>query len=577
MSRNGLGNFNASDIIRRNQERMLQVAKMRNDYAKQQSLTIQSLQSGRSGGGPITSQFIPKMKQAAATALTVEEYTTILNGIITELGGGQTGGGGGGGGGGYTPTGEPSILYSLPYIVQGIVLDTAANRIILTYDLSNNQYYIYKVLSNDASGNLTQLVLDNKVAISASSRNKNMFLEKTLNNNYYIASYSIISAHQFPTIVQYDSNFNYVRTKVIHDASGTIMTEGGINNLITVGNTIFCSGWFNNATINSAYTIDSATFPASSQTNRYVPFFVKLDSSLNVTWAGSIIPQNPNSYGSACVADSQGNIYASVKVEGGSDIISDTWSIKSGNTTSASVTQTAQSIIAKYDSSNTYLLSEQLIAKGFYSIGDQLGMQMFVDANDNIFVSYNIQFVDNSTNYTENFGNGISLTFNRTTSIYNAVIIKLDSNLVPQAAWQLQTPSNFYKFYIKSVSFDPQGNLLVNTAYTTGGQAGVTITDNHGNTIAITSTSSGFQNGMDISLSNDLTTVKWYFDIQNIKTDEAINYGFYMNNGKLLVDSTNNKLIKIDERSNTGVVSVATGLSLPISSGTNTSFLIEYS
>ena len=274
MSRNGIGNFNASDIIRRNQERMLMVAKMRNDYAKQQSLTIQPLQSGQAGGGPISAQFIPKMRQAAATALTVEEYTLILNGIITELGGGQTGGGGGGGGG-YAPTGTPSVLYSLPYIVQGIVLDTAANRIILTYDLSNNQYYIYKTISNDPSGNLTQMVLDNKVAISAASRNKNMFLEKTLNNNYYIASYSIISTRQYPTIVQYDSNFNYVSTKVIRDASGTIMTKGGINNLITVGNTIFCSGWFTNDTTNASYTIDSAIFPASSQTQRFVPFFIK--------------------------------------------------------------------------------------------------------------------------------------------------------------------------------------------------------------------------------------------------------------------------------------------------------------
>jgi hypothetical protein len=97
------------------------------------------------------------------------------------------------------------------------------------------------------------------------------------------------------------------------------MTSGGINNLITVGNTIFCSGWFTNDTTNASYTIDSAIFPASSQTQRFVPFFIKLDSSLNVTWAGSIIPSGPNSYGSACVADSQGNIYASVKVEGAGD------------------------------------------------------------------------------------------------------------------------------------------------------------------------------------------------------------------------------------------------------------------
>jgi hypothetical protein len=576
MSRNGIGNFNASDIIRRNQERMLMVAKMRNDYAKQQSLTIQPLQSGQAGGGPISAQFIPKMRQAAATALTVEEYTTILNGIITELGGGQTGGGGGGGG--YSPTGEPSVLYSLPYIVQGIVLDATSNRIILTYDLSNNQYYIYKTLSNDPSGNLTQMVLDNKILISASSKNKNMFLEKTTANNYYIASYSIISTRQYPTIVQYDSNFNYVSTKVIRDASGTIMTEGGINNLITVGTTIFCSGWFNNTITNSSYSIDSAIFPASSQTNRYVPFFIKLDSSLNALWAGTIIPQNPNSYGSACVADSQGNIYASVKVEGAGDTFADAWAIKTGNTTSASVTQAAQSIIAKYDSSNTYLINKQLIVGGFYSIGEQLGMQMFVDASDNIFVSYNIQFVNNTTNYTDNLGNSVSLTFNRATkSIYNAVIIKLNTSLVPQAAWQLEMPSNFYNLYIKSISFDPVGNLLVNAAYTTGNQAGVTIADNHGNNISLTATGSGFQNGMDISLSNDLTTVNWYFDISGIKTDEAMNVGFYRNNGKLIVDSTNNKLIKIDERTNTSIVSVSAGLSLPISSGTNTSFLIEYS
>ena len=578
MSQNGLGNFNASDIIRRNQERMLQVAKMRNDYAKQQSLTIQPLQSGRSGGGPISAQFIPKMRQAAATALTVEEYTTILNGIITELGGGQTGGGGGGGGGGgYAPTGVPSVLYSLLYIVQGIVLDSSANRIILSYDISNNQYYIYRTLSNDPSGNLTQMVVDNKIKISVLSRNKNMFLEKTANNNYYIASYSTISSKQFPTIVQYDSNFNYVRTKVIRDASGTIMTEGGINNMITVGNNIFCSGWFNNNSgINSAYIIDSAIFPASSQIFRYTPFFIKLDSLLNATWAGSIIPATANCYGSACVSDSEGNIYASVVIEGGSQ--GQIWTIKSGNTTSATLSQTGNSFIAKYDSSNTYLLSKQLFVKGFFSVGDHLGMQMFVDTSDNIFVAYNIQFVENvPTDYTENFGNGVSLTFNcATKSVYNAVIIKLDTSLVPQAAWQIQMPSNVYNFYIKSVSFDPAGNLLINTGYTTSGGGNATITDNHGNSISLIATGSGFQNGMDISLSNDLTTVNWYFNIENIKTDEAMDNGYYRNNGKIIVDSTNNKLIKIDERSNTAIVSVAAGLSLPISTGNNTSFLIEY-
>ncbi len=578
MSRNGIGNFNASDIIRRNQERMLMVAKMRNDYAKQQSLTIQPLQSGRSGGGPITSQFIPKMKQTAATALTVDEYFTILNGIITELGGGTDASGGGGGGGGYTPTGEPSVLYSLPYIVQGIVLDAQSNRIILTYDLSNNQYYIYKVLSTDPSGNLTQMVVDNKLLIN-NANNMTMFINKIpTNNNYYLANYSTISSHPFPTIVQYDSNFNYVTTKVIRDSSGVIMLEGGITACIESYNNLYCAGWFRNNS-SSAYILDDTIFPSPyNGSGRFTPFFAKLDSNLRVKWVGLITPHLPNSLGSTCIGDSQGNIYLGAKVQGGSDLFyGDVWDIRSGNSIDATVSQTAQTIIAKYTSSNVYSISKQLIAPGFYSYGDTLGMQFFVDSNDNLFVAYNTQFTDNSTNITENYDNGISITFHRTTTLYNALIYKLNSNLEVQAVWQLEMPSNLYRLYIKSVAFDFSGNLLINTAYTTNGQVDATITDNHGNSVVLKQTNGGNRNAMDISLSNDLSTINWYFNIENINTDTQISNGYYKNNGQIIVDTTNNKLIKIDERANTGTVTVATGLTLPISSGINTSYLIEYS
>lgn len=580
MSRNGIGNFNASDVIRRNQERMLAVAKLRNDNAKQQLETLRGLQSGLAGGKPITSLIIPAMKEAALT-LTIAEY----NQIVAEF----TSGGSGGepvqapasapAPTVYVPQGTPARVFSLPYTVQGIVLDAAGDRIILTYDTTTNTYYIYKVLFSNASGAAVYQIDGNDVAAGGGNKNLNLFLTKNSNNNYYIGGYQLQSGNPYPTIIRYDSLFQRKTAKVLRDANNTVMKSGGINCLVATGENIFCSGWYSTNNPSSSFLIDSALMPAPvGGAGRITPFFGKFDDALTPQWFTTIAPETANALGSGSTIDSQGNVYASVAIGTGPDNLTTKWVIRSSSNPETTLFTPAQHVIVKFTSLGAVDISAQFFPYGYNSFGYQYGSQLFVDASDNIFIAYSIEFVVNTSNIQINFGNGVIADFNRNSkSRNNFVILKLNSSLVAQAIYQLEMPSDSYKMWPKSVTFDASNNLLVNAGYKTNGQITTTIRDNHGNDITLSRTISGSDiNEMDLLISNDLTTVKWYYNISGINTDSAYVDGYYRNNGSLIVDNINNRLIKIDERANTGTVTVAAGLTLPASTGIQKSFMVEY-
>ncbi len=592
MSRNGLGNFNASDVIRRNQQRMLAIAKLRNDYAREQLETVNGLQSGLAGGKPITSLIIPAMKEAAIT-LTLAEYNDIMNSLT-----------GGGAGGGdivvsssapaaeefYTPEGTPGRVFSLPYTVQCILLDSAGDRIILTYDINGNTYYIYKVTFSDASGTPVQQATGTEVQLGAAQRsNYTMYFVKNNNLNYYIGGHTSVAggASPFPVISKYNSSFVLQTTKIIRDASGTIMKYGGIDNLVTVGSNVYCSGWFAGKDVAPYnFVIDGVTFPdAKDNNNRFTPFFGKFNDSLIAQWFTRIAPGNTNAAGAGCAVDSSGNVYASVAIQNNGDIYQtgDNWYIKTGAGSETTIPKTGDFIIVKLDESGQIVANCQYLPKQYSSIGEQAGSQLFIDANNNIFVAHHVQFGNNASDITLDFGNGVTAEFHRASkTLNNFVILKLNTDLVPQAIYHLEMPariggSDYYNMWPKSITFDGNGNLLVNAAYITGTAGDATITDNHGNNVKLYATGNGNINAIDLLITNDLTHVEWSFSINGIRTDTAVaSYPYYKNNGALIVDNTNNRLIKVDERANSSTVTVADGLELPAVSGIQKSFLVEY-
>jgi hypothetical protein len=596
MSRNGLGNFNASDVIRRNQQRMLAVAKLRNDYARQQLETVNGLQSGLAGGKPITSLIIPAMKEAAIT-LTLAEYNNIMNSL--------TGGGAGGedivvSSGApaaeefYTPEGTPGRVFSLPYTVQGILLDSAGDRIILTYDITGNTYYIYKVTFSDASGTPVQQATGTEVQLGGNGRVYSIRFVKNILNNYFVGGHTVAlppNSLRFATITKYNSSFELQTTMVIRDAAETAMKFSAIDDLVTVGSNIYCSGLYGQQST-ADFLIDGVTFPAADQGGgRITPFFCKFDDTLAPQWFTRIAPSDANAGGAGFTVDSNGNVYGSVLVigEGDSAVAAGSWRVKTGAGSQTVITKTGEHIIVKLTDAGAIENSLQVWPYGFSSVGNDMGAQLFIDASNNIFAAYNIIFTKDilsgpgvTTDITIDFGNGVSSTFHRLTrTVRNFVILKLNTDLVPQAIYHLEMPariggSDYYNMWPKSITFDGNGNLLVNAAYTTSAAGNATITDNHGNDITLYATGSGNINAIDLLITNDLTTVNWTFPINGIRTDSVFGDSFYKNNGALIVDNTNNRLIKVDERANSSTVTVADGLDLPAVSGIQKSFLVEY-
>jgi hypothetical protein len=577
--------YDASDVTRRNWGKTVVTYKTQNEFDKQNSLTVRGVQNGTPGAQPVPFSLVPYLYEASQSQLyTVPQFTQIVGGILADYDRkyrvrNTTD---------FSPTGAVGGIFSIPYYVQAIDFNSNGDRIVLSYDFTNRVYHIYKIPYDDPSGvpifdaSGTDLLMKNDPNDPYTTYIK--MLSFTANDDFtefYVGGYTDVGGLGYPFIKRFDEELNLISTKRIYDASGSALLKGSFSYVLSLNGNLYTAGFCVN---NTDFTIDGVTWPKAKVYNSATsPFFCKMNYNMNVLWATIIKYADANACASNCAALSTGELVAPITFDQGGNFESGVqWYIKEGGLTERYISATGNIMVAKLNSSTGIVTQTvQFELKGGSYFGGARGLQVFVDSNDNIFVSVN--FYNSNPPYgpgptfipyTLNFGNGITTTI---TSEVVCYIVKFNNNLVAQAVFNMALPAQAggvpYRFYNKYVSFDPAGNLNINASYTTGGYDPITI-----NTMLLPKTSDYYYNSISYSLSNDLTTVNWYNVIENIKTDVALKPGdqYYRNAGILKVDTLNQQLIKVDERANTVTVTAAPGATLPAVSGINNSFLIFY-
>jgi hypothetical protein len=586
--------YDASDVTRRNWGKTVVFYKTQNEFDKQNGLTVRGVQNGIPGAQPVSFSLIPYLYEASQSQLyTVQQFTQIVAGIQADYDRkyrvrNTTD---------FAPTGAVGGIFSVPHIVQGIDFNSNGDRIVLSYDFTNMVYHIYKIPYDDPSGVPVIDSSGEEFLMKYASQNPyNTFvtiMPFTANDTFtgfYIAGYTsypfppVLNVTQgFPYIRRFGEELNIVESKRIYDAIGNKLTNGSFAFILSLNGYLYATGF---AAATGDFTIDGITWPYCPGNT---PFICKLDYNMNLQWVTRIKPGTSNSCASVCAALSNGDLIAPITVDQGGAWgpgSGQSWSIQTGGATPTTFDKLANTLIARLDTTTGQVTNYiELLPVAINYIGGARGLQVFVDNNDNIFLSITGQY--NDIPYTPtppypfipqtyNFGNGVSTTVN---SSCICLIIKYNSNLVAQAVFNMDMPPVLsgqyiypYQFYNKFISFDPAGNLNINASYTTSNYANITV-----NTMVLPNTNGDLYNTVSYSVSNDLSTVNWYNVIEGIRTDEAIPaYIYYRNGGILKVDTLNQQLIKVDERANIGQITAAPGATLPAVSGDNKSFLIYY-
>jgi len=582
--------YDASDVTRRTWGKTVVMYKTQNEFDKQNELTVRGVQNGTPGAQPVPFSLVPYLYEASQSQLyTVPQFTQIVAGIQADYDRkyrvrNTTD---------FAPTGAVGGIFSVPHIVQGIDFNTNGDRIVCSYDFTNMVYHIYKILYDDPTGTP---VIDASGDDFLMKYNANSpyngyvtILPFTSNDTFtafYVAGYtaypwanypsapitSPVTDQGFPFIRRYDEDLTRDGSRRFYDPVGGKMTWGAFAYLVSLNSALYATG---TNVVTGDFTIDGITWPAS---NGLSPFVCKMNYDMDILWVTRIKPGTSNSCGSICTALSNGDLIAPITTDqGGNWFAGQQWYIKEGASSEYTIDLSANILLTRLSATTGVVLATtQFNRIGLNYFGSSLGLQTFVDKDDNIFVCIN-GYMNSSpypyVNQTINFGNGVIATI---TNEVVCVIAKFNSNLVAQSAFvmALPTPQNGdvpYRFYNKYVSFDPAGNLNINAAYTTGGYATITV-----NSIELASTAGYDYNTVSYSLTNDLSTVNWSNIIENIKTDSAGIYGYYRNGGILKVDTLNQQLIKVDERDNDVTVEAAEGITLGPVSGIDKSFLIYY-
>lgn len=591
--------YDASDVTRRNWGKTVVFYKTQNEFDKQNSLTVRGVQNGTPGAQPVPFSLVPYLYEASQSQLyTVPQFTQIVAGIQADYDRkyrvrNTTS---------YTPTGAVGGIFSVPYIVQGIDFNSNGDRIVCSYDFDNMEYHIYKIPYDDPSGVPVIDASGSDFLMKYNARNPYngyvTILPFTGNDTFtefYIAGYTSVPwppvldvTQGFPFIRRFNEELQTVGSRMFN--VGTI-TNGSFAFLLSLNGYLYATGFVNTT---ADFSIDGITWPYSSGLS---PFVCKMDYDMNLQWVTRIKPSTSNSCGSVCSALSNGDLIAPFTIDTGGDLQpGNVWNVKNGGETAYTIDMSGNILLARMSAANgEILMSAQCSTFGINYRGGSLGLQTFVDKNDNIFLAINGTInIDNRyvppyppfliNPMLLDLGNGVS-TYIDTPNI--CIIVKYDSNLIPQAVFNMNVPKipgsrsppvndNFpYIFYNKYISFDPVGNLNINASYTTSGYDGITV-----NTMVLPNTGVGgtYYNSVSYSLSNDLSTINWYNILENIKTDNgsAIGYQYYRNGGILKVDTLNQQLIKVDERNNSVTVTAAPDATLPPVSGINKSFLIFY-
>ncbi len=582
--------YDASDVTRRNWGKTVVTYKTQNEFDKQNGLTVRGVQNGTPGAQPIPFSLVPYLYEASQSQLyTVPQFTQIVSGIQADYDRkyrvrNTTD---------FSPTGAVGGIFSVPYIVQGVDFNSNGDRIVCSYDFTNMVYHLYKFSYDDPSGTIMTDVSGDEFLMKYNAVNPYngyvTILPFTGNDTFtefYIAGYTCSPWSNYPSapttgnpnqgfpyMRRFNENLSRKATKRFYDAVGGKMTWGAFSYIVSLNSSLYCTGV---QSVTGDFTIDGVTWPYNSGLS---PFVCKLDYDMNVKWVTTIKPGTSNSCGSVCTATSNGDLIASFTTDqGGNWLSGQVWNIKEGANTLRTLDLSGNIILTRISSTNgTISTTTQFNRLGLNYYGGANGLQVFVDNNDNIFVSIN--GLQNSSPYpyvnqTIDFGNGV--VSNITNEIV-CVIVKFNSDFVAQSAFTMAFPSRSYgipyRFYNKYISFDPAGNLNINAAYTTGGDPAITI-----NGMLLPGTSGYDYNTVSYNVSNDLTTVNWYNVIPNIKTDNELtsSYNYYRNGGILKVDTLNQQLIKVDERNNNVEVEAAEGITLGAVSGINKSFLIYY-
>ena len=601
--------YDASDVTRRTWGKTVVMYKTQNEFDKQNGLTIRGIQSGTPGGQPVPFSIIPYLYEASQSQLyTVPQFTQIVEGIQADYDRkyrvrNTTD---------FAPTGAVGGIFSVPYYVQGIDFNSNGDRIVLSYDFTNMVYHIYKIPYDDPSGvPVIDSSGDEFLMFYAAQNPYNTYvtiLPFTSNDSFtefYIAGYTsypwvdypikpspggVGSGNGFPYIRRFNQNLDIVSSKRFYDISGGKLTSGAFAFILSLNGYLYATGI---AVVSNDFAIDTTIWPNSSGAS---PFVCKLDYDMNLQWVTRIKPSTSNSCGSVCSTLKGGDLIAPITVDQGGDWGSGKfWYIKTGSSPEISIPKNGNILLTRINSSTGVVTNYvELLPVAINYIGGARGLQVFVDKDDNIFLSITGQYNDTPWKsvpspppyifnpQTYDFGNGVTTTIN---SSCICLIIKYNSNLVAQSVFNMNmTPVNGglndefpYQLYNKFISFDPAGNLNINAAYTTSGypiaEPSITV-----NGIVLPKTTSSYYNSVSYSLSNDLSTVNWYNIIENIKTDTALSsvYAYYRNGGILKVDTLNQQLIKVDERNNNVAVEAAEGITLGPVSGINKSFLIYY-
>lgn len=579
--------YDASDVTRRKWGQTVVFYKTQNEFDKQNGLTVRGVQNGTPGAQPVPFSLVPYLYEASQSQLyTVQQFTQIVAGIQADYDRkyrvrNTTD---------FAPTGAVGGIFSIPYYVQAIDFNSNGDRIVLSYDFTNRVYHIYKIPYDDPSGvpvidsSGTDLLMKNDPIDPYTTFIK--MLSFTANDDFtefYVGGYTSVSGLGYPFLKRFDEDLDVIDTKRIYDESGGVLTKGSFSFVLSLNGNLYTTGFCVN---NTNFTIDGVTWPKSLVYNSATsPFFCKMNYNMSVLWATIIKYADANACASNCAALSTGELVAPITFDQGGDFQSGVeWYIKEGALTERYIPATGNIMLAKLNAA-TGLVTQtvQFELKGGYYYGGARGLQVFVDSNDNMFVSVN--FSNSNPPYVQpgyvsfipyivDFGNGVTTTITSPTVCY---IVKFNSNLVAQAVFNISLPVPGggevpYRFYNKYVSFDPAGNLNINASYSTNNYDPITV-----NTMLLPKTTGSYYNSVSYSVSNDLSTVNWYNVIENIKTDVAVPADqYYRNAGILKVDTLNQQLIKVDERNNDVTVTAAPGATLPAVSGDNKSFLIFY-